>query len=59
MTQILNSGTTLVVDRYAFSGVAFTAAKRVRDRSDLSLYGQSTAKLLVLQATPFTGREGF
>ena len=26
MLQKLNSGVTLVVDRYAFSGVAFTAA---------------------------------
>ncbi|XP_033760331.1 thymidylate kinase-like [Pecten maximus] len=25
--ELLNSGTTLIVDRYAFSGVAFTAAK--------------------------------
>ena len=27
--RILLSGTSLVVDRYAFSGVAFTAAKKV------------------------------
>ena len=27
MKAKLNSGVTLVVDRYAFSGVAFTAAK--------------------------------
>ncbi|KAI8366670.1 thymidylate kinase-domain-containing protein [Radiomyces spectabilis] len=27
MTSLLNSGTNLVVDRYAFSGVAFSAAK--------------------------------
>ncbi|XP_060082698.1 thymidylate kinase-like [Ylistrum balloti] len=27
MMELLNSGTTLIVDRYAFSGVAFTAAK--------------------------------
>ena len=26
----LSSGTTVVVDRYAFSGVAYTAAKEVR-----------------------------
>ena len=29
MRQTLLSGTTLVVDRYAYSGVAFTAAKKV------------------------------
>jgi hypothetical protein len=29
MTELLNSGVTLVVDRYAFSGVAFSAAKPV------------------------------
>ena len=29
MRQAMISGTTLVVDRYAFSGVAFTAAKEV------------------------------
>ncbi|XP_067668895.1 thymidylate kinase-like isoform X2 [Haliotis asinina] len=28
MYQLLNEGTTLIVDRYAFSGVAFTAAKK-------------------------------
>ncbi|XP_062521689.1 thymidylate kinase-like [Corticium candelabrum] len=28
MQHLLDSGTTLVVDRYAFSGVAFTAAKQ-------------------------------
>uniref|UniRef100_A0A1B6EDY3 dTMP kinase n=1 Tax=Clastoptera arizonana TaxID=38151 RepID=A0A1B6EDY3_9HEMI len=27
MTRLLNEGTTIVVDRYAFSGVAFSAAK--------------------------------
>lgn len=30
MTKLLNAGTTLIVDRYSFSGVAFTAAKNVR-----------------------------
>ena len=29
MTKFLNSGTTLIVDRYSYSGVAFTAAKPV------------------------------
>lgn len=29
MKKCLTSGTTLVVDRYAFSGVAYTAAKQV------------------------------
>ena len=29
MKRLLDSGTTLVVDRYAYSGVAFTAAKKV------------------------------
>jgi len=29
MKRILHSGKSLVVDRYAFSGVAFTAAKKV------------------------------
>jgi dTMP kinase len=27
LKQLLNDGTTLVVDRYSFSGIAFTAAK--------------------------------
>lgn len=29
MEKLLNSGTHLIVDRYAFSGVAFSAAKPV------------------------------
>lgn len=29
MRQRLEAGTTIIVDRYAFSGVAFTAAKEV------------------------------
>ena len=29
MLELLNKGTTLIVDRYAYSGVAFTAAKPV------------------------------
>ena len=29
MKQLLHSGTTLIIDRYAFSGVAYTAAKEV------------------------------
>ena len=29
MKRLLEEGTTLIVDRYAFSGVAFTAAKHV------------------------------
>lgn len=29
MKRLLQTGTSLVVDRYAFSGVAFTAAKSV------------------------------
>lgn len=29
MIKALNSGRTLVVDRYAFSGAAFTAAKQI------------------------------
>jgi thymidylate kinase len=29
MKQLLRSGTTLVIDRYAYSGVAYTAAKEV------------------------------
>ena len=34
MVRLLEGGTTLVVDRYAFSGVAFSAAKVLRRRSD-------------------------
>jgi len=30
MQKLLNAGTTLVVDRYAFSGVAYSAAKEVK-----------------------------
>ena len=30
MRKLLNQGTTLIVDRYAYSGVAFTAAKQVK-----------------------------
>lgn len=37
MKQQLLSGTTVVVDRYAFSGVAYTAAKEVRC-SNLCVY---------------------
>ena len=29
MQKELNEGTTLVIDRYAYSGVAYTAAKEV------------------------------
>jgi len=29
MRKLLNGGTTLIVDRYAFSGVAYSAAKDV------------------------------
>ena len=29
MKKKLDAGTTLIVDRYSFSGVAFTAAKQV------------------------------
>lgn len=29
MLKLLKEGTTLIVDRYAYSGVAFTAAKQV------------------------------
>jgi thymidylate kinase len=29
MRELLEGGTSLVIDRYAFSGVAFTAAKNV------------------------------
>ena len=29
MKELLYDGTTLLVDRYAYSGVAFTAAKQV------------------------------
>lgn len=29
MRDLLRSGTTIVVDRYAYSGVAYTAAKEV------------------------------
>ncbi len=29
MRRLLYGGTTLIVDRYAYSGVAFTAAKKV------------------------------
>ena len=35
MKKELESGTTLIVDRYAYSGVAFTASKPV---SNFSLY---------------------
>ena len=31
MRTLLESGTTLIVDRYAYSGVSFTAAKEVRE----------------------------
>jgi Thymidylate kinase len=30
MRKLLNGGTTLIVDRYAFSGVAYSAAKDVK-----------------------------
>ena len=31
MRRLLHEGTTLIVDRYAFSGVAYSAAKPVRN----------------------------
>ena len=34
----LLSGTTLVIDRYAYSGVAFTAAKQVRISKLLGIF---------------------
>jgi len=33
MMKLIETGTTLIVDRYAFSGVAFTAAKPVGESS--------------------------
>ena len=33
MRTLLESGTTLIVDRYAYSGVSFTAAKEVGGRT--------------------------
>ena len=35
MKSMLESGTTLVVDRYAYSGIAFTGAKQVKRKRNL------------------------
>lgn len=40
MKKLLEEGVTLLVDRYAFSGVAFTAAKRVGISDLLELHLQ-------------------
>ena len=37
MKRLLEEGTTLIVDRYAFSGVAFTAAKHVSYKNTVQL----------------------
>lgn len=36
LADTLARGTNIVCDRYAYSGVAFTSAKRVEDRSSMS-----------------------
>lgn len=68
MKEKLCQGVTLVVDRYAFSGVAFTSAKEVSEgpsRPCLSLYldkqemgrGLLSRSVCVAQA-PFLGKRG-
>ena len=68
MKEKLCQGVTLVVDRYAFSGVAFTSAKEVSEgpsRPCLSLYlekqetgrGVPSMSVCVAQA-PFLGKCG-
>ena len=36
LAETLAAGTNVVCDRYAYSGVAFTSAKRAEDRSSMS-----------------------
>ena len=36
MAETLASGTNVICDRYAYSGVAFTSAKKEEDRSSMS-----------------------
>jgi thymidylate kinase len=38
MKKLLEEGTTLIVDRYAFSGVAFTVAKHVSYKNTVAEY---------------------
>lgn len=38
MKRLLMRGVSLVVDRYAFSGVAFTAAKQVRSSTHIAIH---------------------
>ena len=51
MKKKLEQGTTLIVDRYAFSGVAFTSAKPVR------LYLSHSNSVSIRQC-PYRGHEG-
>lgn len=64
MLDLLHSGTTLIVDRYAFSGVAFTAAKEEFDinwckQPDIGLPCPDKVLYLTLSSEAAAKRGGF
>lgn len=63
MTELLNSGTNLVVDRYAYSGVAFTASKGISQRwcksPDVGLPTPDAVIFLDIPLKEAQGRGGF
>ncbi|XP_045201663.2 thymidylate kinase-like [Mercenaria mercenaria] len=64
MLELLNKGTTLIVDRYAYSGVAFTAAKPGFNidwckQPDIGLPRPDTVLYLTLSSEAAAKRGGF
>ncbi|KAJ2516745.1 Thymidylate kinase [Coemansia sp. RSA 1939] len=63
MHDDLESGTTLVVDRYAFSGVAFSAAKRLNTKwckaSDVGLIAPDRVFFLDIHPDDAAKRDGY
>ncbi|XP_066143181.1 thymidylate kinase [Euwallacea fornicatus] len=64
MKSLLNSGTTLIVDRYSYSGIAFSAAKGVTDISwckqpENGLPKPDLVFLLMLSHEEAASRNGF
>lgn len=64
LLEILKSGTTLIVDRYAYSGVAFTAAKKGFDlewckQPDIGLPRPDAVLYLKLSSEAAAKRGGF
>ena len=64
MKELLLSGTTLIVDRYSYSGVAFTSAKNALDlewcrQPEIGLPKPDAVLYLTLQAEEAQKRAGF